>query len=59
MMPESTVISYVGFTEAELRDEINGLEEDLRLAKLRVEQVEFDIQKAKEALAKLTEGNKE
>jgi hypothetical protein len=42
-MPESTVINYDGFTAEELRDEINGLEDDLTLAQLRVEQIEHDI----------------
>jgi hypothetical protein len=54
-MPESTVINYDGFTAEELRDEINGLEDDLTLAQLRVEQIEHDIKQAEEALANLDE----
>jgi hypothetical protein len=54
-MPESTVINYDGFTAEELRDEINGLEDDLTLAQLRVEQIEHDIKQAEEALANLAE----
>ncbi len=54
-MPESTIIDYDGFTAEELRDEIRGLEEDLTLAQIRVEQIEHDIKQAEEALASLDE----
>lgn len=58
-MPESTVINYDGFTAEELKREISGLEEDLTLAQLRVEQVEHDIRLAEEALASLDDDDKE
>ena len=54
-MPESTIFDYDGFTAEELRDEIRGLEEDLTLAQIRVEQIEHDIKQAEEALASLDE----
>lgn len=52
-MPDQTTIDYSTFSADQLRYELAALYEDLDEARTRVAQIEHDIARAEEALAKL------